>query len=478
MEPELIRRAEQAYLGALLAGPNRSVPRIAIDNPDSGLSGLMSAADFHDPVHQAIFAAFARQSASTNAGGPAEWLGRLRDLLERIVSGKARSAAAYMAELPGLCPDPANLHAYAAIVAEASQHRADRARAQAAEQAAHEDPTLASAGTWLDSQGPATRSASRHQPAQAHRDADPSAGPARVAGASSPVSASRGREVGLAPHTDRLSRALRASAHRMTRAGQERDHEPGESVVDDLTESVKREHLEDRVLASLMKHPADGLAVIEWLPAEAFSTAPHRDLYDLIRQRLAVARPVDPLIIAWDASQLPNLSPSAEEYGGAAFLTQVALQISALDPAPGTAEILGRTLWAEHILTNALGQEWHTDPERVRQLAKLAAEDPGLHQEPAAGVTEQTASAGLVESALPPEADPVAEPVPEQQKEGPAPEIPQAPAPVVGATAVDAVPSALAQSPVLPAQVPAVVPPPVQVQQPPEPASGGPALRM
>jgi hypothetical protein len=30
------------------------------------------------------------------------------------------------------------------------------------------------------------------------------------------------------------------------------------------------------------------------------------DLYDLIRQRLAIGRPVNPLIIAWDASHFPE----------------------------------------------------------------------------------------------------------------------------------------------------------------------------
>ena len=53
-------------------------------------------------------------------------------MLTRLLSARARAAAAYMGELPGLCPDPANMAAYAAMVTEASQARAvpaSRARA-------------------------------------------------------------------------------------------------------------------------------------------------------------------------------------------------------------------------------------------------------------------------------------------------------------------------------------------------------------
>jgi hypothetical protein len=487
MEPELIHRAEQAYLGALLAGSNRPLPRTATDNPDSGLSGLMSAADFHDPVHQAIFAAVVGQPADT--GGITEWFKHLCGLLERVFSSKAREAAAYMAGLPGLCPDPANLHAYAAMIAEASQQRVGQARAQAPEQAAGEDPTLASAGTWLDNQATAPRSASRHQSVQAHRDVYLNAGPAQAAGTSPSASASPDREVGPALDTSRLSRALRADARRMTRPGQDRDYEPGQGDgnrtavgplvgVDGLTAPVNREHLEDRVLASLMKHPADGLAVTGWLPAEAFSTAAHLDLYDLIRQRLAAGRPVDPLIIAWDASQLPNLSPSAEDYGGSAFLTQVALQVSALDPAPGTAEILGKTLWAEHILTNVLGEDWHADPGRVRQFATLAAEDPSLRREPAHDPTGQAALVGPDESALQPKANPTAEQAPEYQKDGPVSEPLPVPTSLVGVTAADARSSVPANTSALTVPTQTAVPAPVQVQQPAEPAAGSPVMRM
>ncbi len=490
-DPELVYQAERAYLGAILARRGRSGPRAAVVAGDSGLSAVMRTEDFTDPVHQAIFAALTGQSGSTRPDGPAGWPGRLRDLLERIFNGRARDAAAYMAELPGLCPDPANLPAYAAMVAEASQHRADQARAQLAEQAAREDPTLASAGTWLDSTGTAIRAPRRGRPGTVPSPAG------STPSAREPVSEQMPWldqvAADLAPEAASLARALRADARRATRPGPDRDHEPGWSARDrtpadpltragDQSVPVKPEDMEDRVLASLMKHPADGRAVIEWLPAEAFSTAPRRDLYDLICQRLAIGRPVDPLIIAWDASRLPE-ARSSEEYGGAAFLTQVALRVGGLEPAPGTAEVLGRALWAERILTSALGKGWPAEPERIRLLATLAAGDPGVRREPAPATTVQAATADPGDPALQPAAGPAVETVPAPVTDGPAAITAAAPAPAVipsSATAPDALRPAPAQSPapVPPGPVQPAGPQPVQVQQPPAPAPSGPAQRM
>jgi hypothetical protein len=460
-DPELVHRAEQAYLGAVLARHGQTGIGAVVAG-DAGPSTGMHTGDFTDPVHQAIYAALTGQPGSTRPDGPSGWLGRLRDLLERLLSSRARHAAAYLAELPALCPDPANLPAYAAMISEASQDRTEQARARQAEQAASEDPTLASAGTWLDNTGNAIHPVGRRRQSQASPGADPGTGPEPAAQASAPGAPSPRLDeatVGLAPDAARLARALRMDARRAThpdpaqapRSEQSADRRA--SAADPVlpigaqSAALKPEDLEDRVLASLMKHPAEGRAVIEWLPDEAFSTAPLRDLYNLIRHRLASGRPVDPLIIAWDASRLPDLSFS-EEYGGSAFLTQVALQVGALDPAPGTAEILGRALHAERILSNTLGENWPTDPELARRLTALAPDDP-THQ-PVSG-----------------EAGPAA--------------VPEA----VGAGA-KAASTAIAEQPAA-AQRPATAPPASAQQvapqllpllQPPAPDPSGPALRM
>ena len=62
--------------------------------------------------------------------------------------------------------------------------------------------------------------------------------------------------------------------------------------------------LQERVLADLMLHPAGRGDVTRWLPATASPPGNNRTMYQLIRLRLDSGRPVDPLIIAWDASTL------------------------------------------------------------------------------------------------------------------------------------------------------------------------------
>ena len=53
-----------------------------------------------------------------------------------------------------------------------------------------------------------------------------------------------------------------------------------------------------------------GRDVTCWLPAEAFSAGPGTaSLYQLISQRLDDGRPVDPLIVAWDASPATRAAP-------------------------------------------------------------------------------------------------------------------------------------------------------------------------
>ena len=157
-DPELTRRAEQAYLGALIANQGQAVTGRSRygDGRPAWFAGL-APHDFADPVHQAVYAALASRE-QPERGGLAGAYDRLRARLARLLSPRARTAAAYMTQLPWLCPDPANMPAYAAMVAEASQSRAVPAPAAPAPMppaapppsAARENPRLASAGQWLD----------------------------------------------------------------------------------------------------------------------------------------------------------------------------------------------------------------------------------------------------------------------------------------------------------------------------------------
>ena len=188
-----------------------------------------------------------------------------------------------MAGLPGMCPDPANLPAYAAMITEASERRGAPAPAPAAgpepRRAAGENPRLASAGEWLDATGP------RHRPAGSRR-----AAPAADAPASWPD-----RTPGdLAPDVARLARALRADARSATKGspGTARTTLPSESQRAPLD----AEALQEQVLDDLMRRPADGRDVTSWLPDTVFTAGPNRNLYQLISDppgRRQAGRPPD-----------------------------------------------------------------------------------------------------------------------------------------------------------------------------------------
>ena len=383
-DPDLVHRAEQAYLGALLARQGRvgTGAVVAGDAGPDGFAGLRPR-DFADPVHQAIYAALAEQAAP-RPGVLADLYERFRGLLSRLLRTQARDAGAYMAGLPGLCPDPANLPAYAAMITEASEQRGAPAPVLAVPRpgpqprpTAAENPRLASAGEWLESAGP------RHRPVGTQR-----AAPA----ADAPASTADQTAGDLAPDVARLARALRADARSAIQAapGTARTTVPPERQRAPLD----AEGLQEQVLADLMRRPADGRDVTSWLPDTVFTAGPNRHLYQLISVRLADGRPVDPLIIAWDASLLHDLGDADETSGTVEgeSTAAAALRLGALDPGPGTAAILGRALYAEHVCTDTFGPDWPKEPGRIPAPAPAPAvpADPSRRPEPGPSAAGQT----------------------------------------------------------------------------------------
>ena len=374
-DPDLVHCAEQAYLGALLARRGQVGTGAAVAG-DAGPDGFASLRpqDFSDPVHQAIYAALAGQ-AGLRPRVLAGLYERLRGLLSRLLRTRAREARAYMADLPARCPDPANLPAYAAMITEASEQRAVPAavpvpapvRGPGPEAAAAENPRLASAGEWLEGTGP------RRRPAVSRR-----AAPA----ADAPASRTDRTAGDLAPGVARLARALRADARSATQGtpGTARTLLPSASQRAPLD----AEALQEQVLADLMRRPADGRDVTSWLPDTVFTAGPNRSLYQLISIRLADGRPVDPLIIAWDASQLRDLDGTAGISGTAAgeSLAAATLRLGALDPGPGTAAILGRALYAEQVCADTFGPYWPKEPRRIPTPVPAAPAEPSLRPEP------------------------------------------------------------------------------------------------
>jgi hypothetical protein len=183
--------------------------------------------------------------------------------------------------------------------------------------------------------------------------------------------------------------ALRADAQRAAGHGAPHGRESGRSPAgrQDADSGAGEADLEDRILAAMMARPGEWRDVAGWLPATVFSTPIRRDLYGLVRERLTASRPVDPLIIACDASGLPQ-SPSPGAYKTPDHLARFALLLGALEAASGSPRAAGRALLAEHVLVTALGPDWHADPERAWQLVSTAtaasAAEPRRLPEPAA----------------------------------------------------------------------------------------------
>jgi hypothetical protein len=391
-DPYLVHRAEQAYLGALLARQGRPGTGTALagDAGPGGLAGLRPQ-DFADPRHQAIYAALAGQALPGRRGLPGLYE-RLRALVSRLLSAQTRDAAAYMAGLPGLCPDSANLPAYAAMVTEASQARAVPAPAvpapaapapvvpvpQAApgrQRPAAENPRLASAGQWLDG----ARQAGTRQATRAY--------------AAPPSQTGRALD-GMDRQTARLARALSADARRLAdRAVPQAAVVPApESQPAPLNGNTLLDTLQEQMLADLMLHPASRGDITSWLPATVFSAGHNRTLYQLISHRLDGGRPVDPLIIAWDASTLAGTAGS--ETAKRASLAVAALRLGASNPAPGTAAVLAQPLYAEQVCTQAFGPGWRegsrpvpVPPPSAAALAsqvRTATPSPAEQAQPAA----------------------------------------------------------------------------------------------
>jgi len=286
-DPELVHRAEQAYLGALLARQVRAgTGTIVAGDAGPGALGGLRPQDFADPVHQAVYAAVAGQVLPARRGLPAIYE-RLRGMLTRLLSARARAAADYMGGLPGLCPDPDNMAAYAAMVTEASQARPARASASVAPTPpparAPQQPTnaenarLASAAQWLDGNRTGRRQAG------GTRQTEP-------AYAVPPSRAGRAPD-GLDRQTARLARALSAEARR-------RAHRVSPPAVPSPVDAGERAAplsagaLQEQVLADLMLHPAGRGDITSWLPATVFAAGSNRTLYELISARLQRGRPV------------------------------------------------------------------------------------------------------------------------------------------------------------------------------------------
>ncbi len=369
LDDYLIRRTEQAVLGSLLAGT------------DPAQAGVLRAEGFTDPLHQAIYVAFTQPSRS--------WTGRLGDRLARITSRDVQSAVGYIAELPGLCPDTAHLAVYAGLLRQARPgHQAPgtgqpgtgqpgQSSRQQPGPAAGPGQQLEGASQWLSAATagrhaqPATRTAGRQAKARAGES---------LARVPSGCLGRSGRPSGPAAF-DRPDGPAREAS--VAAAG------PAQATDGNATPSIRKEDLQDAVLADLMRHPADGRDLVQRVPLNVFTRGPRQDLYRLLAQPIAAGRPVDWLITAWQASKQEASrqgAPAAAGATAAESLTATAVRLGAMRPLRGTAGVIGRGLLGDYEVSMAFGPEWTRQRELNWAAARTpAAGGPQASREPVVG---------------------------------------------------------------------------------------------
>jgi hypothetical protein len=313
MDDDLTRHVERAVLGALLSG---AAP---------GHADGLHAGDFTDPVHQAIFTAITDPDVAGSG-----LRGTLRRLLARLRTGGIRAHETYMAQLPQACPDAGHLASYVQILLTARQRRAAETRPEATSA----DAALASATDWL--------TASSRTPARDLARAGAATGPPK--------------------EVTRLATALSGAASTMTTAA--KPAATREPAPRDTQQPLTRQRVEELVLADLMTRPADGREVIGWLPGDAFTTPETTQLFELISGLLGNGSPVDPVIVAWEASELAR---TAAAHGRPVPVSSdYVLTVAALATPPGTAPVLGRGLFADRVCSVKLGPQWVTRPGLTR----------------------------------------------------------------------------------------------------------------
>jgi hypothetical protein len=123
-------------------------------------------------------------------------------------------------------------------------------------------------------------------------------------------------------------------------------------------ELSREEEHEEEVLADLIQHHWQNSHVLEWLPAEAFTAGPRREVYEAITTLSRHEEPVDELTVEWQmarqraATQATETTRQADtSIGGAdGHGTEPGYVgvLAALPVADGTATLTGQVLLSRH----------------------------------------------------------------------------------------------------------------------------------
>ncbi len=309
--PSLVQRAEQAVLGALL-----------YDHTLLSRVPYLTVGDFDEPAHQEIFVAIneAHQAHPATPGN-------------RFIALAAANVpaidATYLHELPELCPQPVHVTVYARMVIGAALIR---------ELDAHADRIARGAA-----------------------DLDQHADRLRMSGA---VAA---RERAFPGHLARLAQVMKQHAIRLDPDRADTAGREPEPIAYGWPADPQARR-EAGVLADLIQHPAECEEIMAWLPAQAFTPGPHREIYEAMRAVVRSGTPVDPLTVAWQLGTgraSATITGFGQAPGSERNLTdadpEYVFHLANLPVEPGSAIMNGGIRLADHIRSE-LSRGAYPDP--------------------------------------------------------------------------------------------------------------------
>lgn len=319
----LTYRAERALLGALLRDPG------ALDD-----IRFLTAGDFASDQHREVFSAIAAARAQSPDGSHASF-----EVTVAFSAPPPGISVRYLQALSETCPNPANVRAYAGMVMESSLRR---------ELLTHAQRLFRDAGDLHFEVGRFSKAAT---PGDRVQD--------------------------FPTHLLRLAHAMWTRARTFDPGTETPDgrhpaadpaataHVPlaGSSSPTAMTEAEAEEQVrqEEAVLADLIQHHWQNSDVLDWLPAEAFTAGPRRDVYEAITALTRSGQPVDQLTIEWHlaSSRASHVRAGLTEPGvsaGPATWADIHGYVGLLAAVPiadGTATITGRALLERHARARA-----------------------------------------------------------------------------------------------------------------------------
>jgi hypothetical protein len=145
-------------------------------------------------------------------------------------------------------------------------------------------------------------------------------------------------------HLLKLAHAMYVHAKRFDPAAEA----PNQGNPKPAAASEDQVRAEEEVLAGLLQHHSSNTGVLDWLPAEAFTEGPHREIYQAIA---AVARrddPIDELTVEWQLAGDRAMSQPARgltrEAAAAGDDVGYVGVLAATPVASGAATVTGRIL--------------------------------------------------------------------------------------------------------------------------------------